>query len=79
MSVPAGIIALALNLIQLTGLDHEAIYVNPSAITVIREPRTHHRTLPANANCALMTSDGKFVSVLESCYVVRKLLNANKP
>jgi hypothetical protein len=66
---------LALDLVQLTGLDHEAFYVNPSEVVMIREPRTHNRVLPPAARCAIVTSDGKFISVLEPCAQVRKLLD----
>jgi hypothetical protein len=66
--------ALALDLVPLTGLDHEAFYVNPSEVVMIREPRTHNRALPPTARCAIVTADGKFISVLEPCSQVRKLL-----
>jgi hypothetical protein len=65
---------LALDLVQLTGLDRETIDINPGEVVAIRTPRVHHRVLPPEANCAVLTTDGKFISVLETCQQVRQLL-----
>ena len=66
--------ALALDLVHLTGLHHELIEVNPTEIVVIRSPRKQSRLLPPEANCAIVTTDGKFISVLETCEEVDRRL-----
>jgi hypothetical protein len=72
-------VVVAIDLIWLTGLDHEAIAINPGEVVSIRSPRKHHRVLPPGANCAITTSDGKFTSVIESCQVVlQRLQGADK-
>ena len=69
---------LALELVQLTGLEHEIIQVNPSTIVAVRLPLERYRLLAAEANCQLMTLDGKFISVIETCAEVRRRLEASK-
>jgi hypothetical protein len=71
-------VVVAVDLIQVTGLDGEAIAINPTEVVGIRAPRKHHRVLPPLANCAIMTTDGKFVAVLENCQVVSQRLEAVK-
>jgi hypothetical protein len=65
---------LAFDLVQLTGLDYEIIEVNPAEVVAIKTPRKRHRILPLAANCALLTTDGRLISVLETCQVVREKL-----
>jgi hypothetical protein len=62
------------SLVEVTGLEHERIEVNPTEIVALRAPRRVHRVLPAKANCAIMTTDGKFLSIIESCAEVRRKL-----
>jgi hypothetical protein len=69
---------VAVDLIQVTGLDGEAIAINPTEVVGIRAPRKHHRVLPPLANCAIMTTDGKFIAVLENCQMVSQRLEAVK-
>lgn len=69
---------LAADLVELTGLEHERIEINPAEVVAVREPRAHHRVLPAKANCAVMTTDGKFISVLETCPEVTRRLEQSK-
>jgi len=68
----------AFDLVTFTGLDHEKIEVNPTEVVAIREPRTHRRELPPAAKCALVTTDGKFISVLETCSEVSTRLENSK-
>jgi hypothetical protein len=67
---------IAVTLVELTGLDHESITVNPASIVALRTPREHDRVLPAAAACAVQTTDGKHISVLETCEKVRQLIDA---
>jgi hypothetical protein len=67
---------IAVTLVELTGLDHETIAVNPASVVALRTPRTQGRVLPPEAACAVQTSDGKHISVLETCEKVRQLIDA---
>ena len=69
---------IADTLLELTGLDREAIAVNPAAVVALRTPRTHDRILPAGVGCAVQTSDGKHIAVRETCEQVRQRLDAAK-
>jgi hypothetical protein len=69
---------VAITLIEVTGLDHETIDVNPAEIVDLRSPRTHNRILPPKANCALQMTDGKHITVLETCDQVRQRIDAVK-
>jgi hypothetical protein len=65
---------LAFDLVTVTGLEHELIQINPSEVIALRAPRKVHRVLPPRANCAVQTTDGHFVSVLETCQEVLQRL-----
>jgi hypothetical protein len=67
---------LAVTLIELTGLDNEPIAINPHSVVTLRSPRANDHLLPAGAACAVQTSDGKHVSVRETCEQVRQRLDA---
>ena len=69
---------LAIELVELSGLDNEQIEVNPAAVVAIRSPRQKNRIMAPAANCALLTTDGRFISVLESCDEVRRRLGGAK-
>ena len=60
----------AFDLVRVTGLDHEMIEINPAEVVAIHAPRLHRRELPPSAHCAIKTTDGKFISVLETCQEV---------
>jgi hypothetical protein len=65
---------VAANLVVLhsAGGGHEVI-VNPVEVTVLRGPTESRQHLPKDAHCMVNFSDGKFVSVIETCSVVRKM------
>jgi hypothetical protein len=67
---------LAVTLVELTGLDHESIAVNPASIVALRTPREHNRVLTPGAACAVQTNDGKHIAVLETCEQVRQRIDA---
>jgi hypothetical protein len=65
---------LALLLVTLTGPEGQHIELNPNVIVTIREPRgdTHfHKEI----KCVIHTSDGKFLSVQETCARVHELID----
>jgi uncharacterized protein YlzI (FlbEa/FlbD family) len=61
-------------LIELHGADGQRYWINPAEITTIREPsgtdlRQH---FTSGARCIVLTTDGKFIAVRETCDVVRE-------
>lgn len=50
----------------------ERIDVNKDEIVMIREPRDNDSLLSDNVNCIVLTTDGKFIGVVESCDEVRE-------
>jgi len=69
---------LALDMIKVTGLEHEIIEINPNKVVAIREPRPQGRAVHNKANCTVLTADGKFVAVLEHCAEVERRLEQAK-
>ena len=65
--------ALVLQLILLTGPDHQVIEVNPSAVTNIRSVRGTDHVAPG-IKCIVFLSDSHFVNVIETCDQVRAKL-----
>ena len=65
--------ALALQLILLTGPDHQPIEVNPGAVTNLRPPRGTDHFAPG-VKCLVFLSDGKPLTVMETCGQVKYLL-----
>lgn len=60
----------ALIWLQLTGLDGQIILVNPDHIVSLRNPRGG---FDEDVNCLINTTDGKFITVVESCDHVNKM------
>ena len=65
--------ALALQLILLTGPDNQRIEVNPNAVTNFRSPRGNDHFAPG-VHCLVFLSDGKPLTVIETCDQVKYLL-----
>ena len=65
--------ALALQLILLTGPDHQPIEVNPEAITSIRPPRVSDHFAPGT-HCLVFMTDGKLITAVETCEQIKYLL-----
>ena len=68
---------LALELIQLTGPDHQVIQINPNEIVSIRTLRGSDHFGPG-VRCIISTSDGKFIGVTESCESVHDMLEGGQ-
>jgi hypothetical protein len=64
---------IAIHLILLHGLHGHVLYVNPDEVVAIRSP-TQHSLLKEGYKCAISTTDGKFVSVIEPCDEVHRLI-----
>jgi hypothetical protein len=66
---------IGLQLIVLHRVDGGEVAVNPALVTSLRAPAGPlDRLAPAGSHCLVGLVDGKFVSVLETCPTVRKLL-----
>ena len=53
----------------------QIIYVNPSSISSLREPRTVNRQyFTQGAHCILVLTNGQFISASETCLAVRDIL-----
>lgn len=64
---------IALRLILLTGPDNQRIEVNPDAVTNFRPPRGNDHFAPG-VKCLVFLSDGKPLTVIETCDQVKYLL-----
>ena len=67
-------IAIVLHLIILHTVDGREVQINPSYVTSVHGRRDENRHITEHANCLIHLADGKFVSVTESCDVVRKMV-----
>jgi hypothetical protein len=69
------LVAFALALVLLHGPAGHQIYVNPESVTTMTEalPGSKNKHIVDTAKCLLNTTDGKFISVVETCDEVRAL------
>lgn len=66
---------LALLLIMLHRLDGGEVAINPSQITSLHTAATsQNKVVNPDAHCVIGLTDGKLVSVRETCLEVRRLL-----
>jgi hypothetical protein len=75
-------ILLALTLIVLHSVDGFELFVNPEHIIILRPTSeaargTANQLIAKGHACVIGLSDGKFVSVVESCGTVRDAINQN--
>jgi hypothetical protein len=63
----------AATLVELTGPDHQMLWIAPSQVISIREPRSEAHFAPGT-RCLIGTVDGKYITVNESCEAVRRKL-----
>jgi hypothetical protein len=54
------------------------IDLNEKLITNMRNPEPGHKNFSKDVKCMINMSDGKFVSVRETCEEVRKLIGGDK-
>jgi hypothetical protein len=64
---------MAVQFIVLTGPDKQIIHVNPKAIIDLRPPRGNDHFAPGT-HCLVFLSDGKPLTVQETCDQVKHLL-----
>jgi hypothetical protein len=65
---------VALHLIVLHSVDGREISVNPQLVTSLHAAKGANKLLVGEARCVVSLADGKFVSVIETCDVVRQLI-----
>ena len=65
-----------LTLIVLTGLDGEKVWINSTTVVRLIGPRRGGtgQMMAATARCAILTVDRRFISVIETCEEVSRLL-----
>lgn len=68
------------SLILLHGPTGREIRINPRNVTSLQSPQSpgKNQVLIDGVNCLINTSDGKFVSVVETCPAVAKMLEVQK-
>lgn len=68
--------AILIGLILLHGPSGAEILLNPESITSMHfaMPGKKNELVAHQAKCVINTTDGKFISVLETCDIVRKLI-----
>lgn len=73
-------ILIVLQLVVLHTVDGREISVNPKQITSLQAAKEDepNKVLVETVKCAIGLSNGKFISVIEHCDVVRKLLEDAK-
>ena len=65
--------AIAVVLIQLTDLGHHRVDMNVSEIVSLRDV-TDGQLLADGAKCTVITVDGRFIAVVETCEQIRLLI-----
>jgi hypothetical protein len=68
---------LAAVLVVLHGPGGHDILINPSTVTSMTGPRSG-KNISDDVKCLINTTDGKFISVIETCDVVRDLIRQSE-
>lgn len=69
--------AVFITLVELHGPNGQRYFVNPMFITSLREPITEDRKhFSPNTRCVIVTVNGKFLAVRETCDDVRALVES---
>ena len=72
-------VVVVLQLVMQHGIDGREISVNPQQVTSLHAATSKGNKLVANeVRCIVGLADGKFVSVVETCDVVKRLLEGAK-
>jgi hypothetical protein len=69
---------IAIRLILLHGIHGHILYINPDEVVTLRSP-TQQSLLQEGVKCAISTTDGKFVSVIETCDEVLRVIGREVP
>lgn len=81
MKLCAALLLLArIELVMLHGPDNQRYWVNPFQITSVREPIGYDlKHFSPIVRCIIVTTNGKFMPVRESCDQVRKIVGFDSP
>lgn len=72
--------ALFITLVELHGPNGQRYFLNPYWITTIREPVTADlKHFSTDTHCVVVTTNGRFLAVRETCDQVRALVSKPKP
>lgn len=75
MSLAEAVLA-AIELVALHRLDGRVVFVNPDAVVQLAEPQpdgADHKQFTDAVHCVITLTDGRYVTVRETCLEVRKL------
>jgi hypothetical protein len=68
-------ILILVQLLVLHRVDGQEVTISPNHVTSLRAPAGPlDRLAPSGSHCLVGLTDGKFVSVIETCLTVRRLL-----
>jgi hypothetical protein len=71
-------VAALIVLVTVHQIDGRAVLVNPRQVTSMAEARDSGQ-IPDAVNCVIALTDGRFLSVAETCTEVRALLEGEPP
>jgi hypothetical protein len=67
------------DLVELHTLDGKAVQINPMMVVSMRAPQAQDkRIMHENVRCIVNFVDGKFITVIEPCSVVREKMGEAK-
>ena len=69
---------IVLHLILLHTVDGKTVAINPAQVTSLHAGTGDNKLIVDDVHCVVMLTDGKFVSAVETCDEVRKLLESDK-
>lgn len=66
--------------LELHGPDGQRVYVNEYEISSLRQPTSVdlRRFFPSGVHCVVVTGNGKFIGVVETCPTIRDLIEAKQ-
>jgi hypothetical protein len=68
------------DLVELHTLDGQTVQINSMMVVSLREPQAKDkRIMHGNVQCIVNFVDGKFITVIEPCSVVRAKMGEAKP
>jgi hypothetical protein len=74
--VPALLFIWGLEFIEVHGPDGQRAFLNPKAISSLREPvGTDLKHFTGSVRCVVVTTNGKFIAVVETCPGIRDTLD----
>lgn len=74
------LLSSSVEFLELHGPDGQIAFVNTHEISSLRAPtqRDLHRAFPKNTQCIVVTTNGKFIAVTETCRVIRDQLTRHQ-